>query len=155
MPRPQKCRTITGQPASSIFKPAGIPKCDLEEVVLTLDEFEAMRLADFEGLYQDAAAESMNISRQTFGNILASAHRKIADCLIHGKSLRIEGGAVDTNRRLFVCKACNHRWSTEQMEHAQGFCPACGNSELKNAQSNGCVRRKRCRKAVRKFQNEG
>lgn len=61
---------------------------------MTLDEFEAIKLADFEGLYQEQAAVKMDISRQTFGRIIDSAHRKIADVLIHGKALKIEGGEV-------------------------------------------------------------
>jgi predicted DNA-binding protein (UPF0251 family) len=66
----------------------------LEEVNLTLDELEAVRLADLEGLYQEEAARKMDISRQTFGNIINSAHKKIADVLLHAKALKIEGGIV-------------------------------------------------------------
>jgi predicted DNA-binding protein (UPF0251 family) len=67
----------------------------LEEVNLALDELEAVRLADLEGLYQEDAAKKMNISRQTFGNIVNSAHKKIADALLNGKALKIEGGVVE------------------------------------------------------------
>jgi predicted DNA-binding protein (UPF0251 family) len=66
----------------------------LEEVNLTLDELEAVRLADLEGLYQEDAARKMDISRQTFGNIINSAHKKIADVLLNAKALKIEGGMV-------------------------------------------------------------
>jgi predicted DNA-binding protein (UPF0251 family) len=72
---------------------------ELEEVVLALDEFEALRLADLEGLYQEQAAERMNVSRPTFGRILEAAHRKLADALVHGKALRIEGGPVQQEVR--------------------------------------------------------
>ena len=67
----------------------------LEEINLTLDELEAIRLADFEGLYQEDAARRMDISRQTFGNIINSAHKKIADVLLHAKALKIAGGVVE------------------------------------------------------------
>jgi uncharacterized protein len=67
---------------------------ELEEVVMTLDEFEAIRLADLDGLYQEQAAECMNVSRATVSRIVESAHRKMADVLVHGKALRIEGGPV-------------------------------------------------------------
>jgi predicted DNA-binding protein (UPF0251 family) len=67
----------------------------LEEVYLALDELEAVRLADWEGLYQEDAAKKMNISRQTFGNIINAAHKKIANALLHAKALRIEGGVVE------------------------------------------------------------
>ena len=85
-------RRISGRPASSLFKPAGIPARGLSEVELTLDEFESVRLADFEGLYQEAAALRMGVSRQTFGRIVEAARRKIADALVNGKALRVEGG---------------------------------------------------------------
>jgi len=81
-----------------VFHPAGIPARGLVEIVLTLDEFEAIRLADLEGLYQEQAAERMLVSRQTFGRILAAAHRKVAEALSNGKALKIEGGTVRMER---------------------------------------------------------
>ena len=97
MPRPKCCRQVRGVPDAKYFKPRGIPAVELEEVVLHLDEFEAIRLADFEQLYQEDAAARMNISRQTFGRIIEAAHKKIADVLISGKALKIEGGDVTLN----------------------------------------------------------
>jgi predicted DNA-binding protein (UPF0251 family) len=72
---------------------------DLEEVVMTLDEFEALRLADLNGLYQEQAAAQMAVSRPTFSRIVDAARRKVADALVHGKALRIEGGPVRTEAR--------------------------------------------------------
>ena len=92
MPRPFKCRHVCGTPGTDYFKPRGIPLSDLQEIGLTLDEFEAIRLADLEGLYQEDAAKRMGISRQTFGNIITTAHKKIADAIVNGKALKIEGG---------------------------------------------------------------
>jgi len=92
MPRPFKCRKVGRQPGVAYFKPGGAPACRVEEVVLAVDEFEAVRLADLDGLYQDDAAKRMNISRQTFGNIVGSAHKKIADAIVNGKAIKIEGG---------------------------------------------------------------
>jgi len=94
MPRPKKFRFICFDPEVTYFKPIGIPKRVLEENTLEKDELEAIRLADLQGLYQEDAAKVMNISRQTFGNILNSAHKKIADSLVNGKILKIEGGTV-------------------------------------------------------------
>lgn len=94
MPRPCRCRRIRCKPDANYFKPRGIPLDSLEEVSLALDELEAIRLADLEGLYQEDAACKMNISRQTFGNIINSAHKKIADTLLNAKALKIEGGKV-------------------------------------------------------------
>jgi predicted DNA-binding protein (UPF0251 family) len=94
MPRPFTRRNIAGAPGAQAFKPIGIPARQLERVVMTLDEFEAMRLADLDGWYQEQAALQMNVSRATFSRIIESAHRKMADALVHGKALHIEGGPV-------------------------------------------------------------
>ena len=94
MPRPHARRNIAGRPAARVFKPLGIPARTLEQVVMTLDEFEALRLADLDGLYQEQAAERMNVSRSTFSRIVDSARHKTADALVHGKALHIEGGPV-------------------------------------------------------------
>lgn len=94
MPRPCRCRRIRCNPDANYFKPRGIPLHMLEEVNLTLDELEAIRLADLEEMYQEDAAKKMNISRQTFGNIINSAHKKIADVLLNSKALNIEGGVI-------------------------------------------------------------
>lgn len=99
MPRPPCCRRISGSPLASVFKPIGIPMRDLTEVVMTLDEFEALRLADLNGLYQEQAAAQMAISRPTFSRIVDAARRKVADALVHGKALRIEGGPVRADGR--------------------------------------------------------
>ena len=89
MARPRNCRRVGCLPGSQYFKPRGIPLSTLEEINLTVDEFEAIRLADLEGLYQDQAAEKMNVSRQTFGRIIDSAHKKVAEALVEGKALKI------------------------------------------------------------------
>jgi len=133
MPRPPKYRVVNGYPAATIFKPAGIPKIDLDEVVLTLDEFEALRLADLQGLYQDDAAASMNVSRQTLGNILVEAHRKVADCLVNGKALRIEGGIINMSDRIFECRACTHRWTVPHGMERPSTCPTCRSADFTRA----------------------
>lgn len=99
MPRPCRCRKISGCPETRYFKPRGVPLIMLEEVVLSLDEWEAIRLADGEGLYQEAAARKMGVSRQTFGNIITAAHKKIAEVLLEGKALRIEGGVIESVKK--------------------------------------------------------
>jgi len=95
MSRPCRCRRIRCNPDTNYFKPRGIPLDVLEEVNLSLDELEAIRLADLGELYQEDAAKKMNISRQTFGNIINSAHKKIADALLNAKALKIEGGNIE------------------------------------------------------------
>src|SRR4030043_488824 len=110
MPRPCRCRRIRCNPDTNYFKPRGIPLDMLEEVNLALDELEAVRLADLEGLYQEDAAKKMNISRQTFGNIIESAHKKIADAVVNAKALKIEGGVVKMVQRYLLCPDCTNEW---------------------------------------------
>ena len=87
MARPKICRRISLTPAVTVFKPRAIPASELEIVTLEMDELEAVKLADLNGLYHENAAERMHISRTTFGRVLEKAHNKIADALIHGKAL--------------------------------------------------------------------
>jgi uncharacterized protein len=94
MPRPCKNRFVAGRPGSVVYKPAGIPARTLEWVYLGLDEFEAIRLLDYDGLDQVKAAELMGISRPTVTRIYASARKKIAAALTEGKAICIEGGPV-------------------------------------------------------------
>jgi predicted DNA-binding protein (UPF0251 family) len=90
MSRPKKDRCVRCQPNAVYFKPRGVPLINLDEVDLSLDELEAIRLADYEGLYHEQAAEKMNISRPTFGRILGEARRKLAEAIVDGKALKIE-----------------------------------------------------------------
>ena len=111
MPRPPLCRRIAQNPGANYFKPRGIPLHELEEVVLAVDELEALRLADQEGMYQDQAAELMKISRPTFGRIVETARRKVAEALVEGKALRIEGGNFEmADLRSFQCSECGQTW---------------------------------------------
>ena len=90
MPRPRGFRRIGSRPDTTYFKPAGIRIVDLEESVLTIDEFEAIRLKDLQGMTQEEAAKKMNISQPTFHRIVNEARKKIADAIVHGKAIRIE-----------------------------------------------------------------
>lgn len=95
MVRPHIQRTVGSKPSIRYFKPQGMPLAELEELVLGEDELEAMRLADVEGLYHESAAERMNVSRPTFGRILAQARRAVAAAITQGKAIRIQGGTVE------------------------------------------------------------
>ncbi len=108
MVRPCCKRNISGQPLASVFKPVGVPRCELNELVLALDEFEALRLVDLNGQYHEQAAAQMGVSRPTLGRILDAAHQKVADALVHGKALRIEGGPVVSTGPRRCCKAHRH-----------------------------------------------
>lgn len=94
MPRPHSCRRVAAEPGATVYKPAGIRACELEWLTLGLDEFEALRLADRDGLHHEVAAARMGISRATFGRIVESARRKVAEALCTGKALQIAGGNV-------------------------------------------------------------
>lgn len=89
MPRPKKCRKISFSPQTIFFKPCGIPRHNLNEVILEHDEIEALRLADLQGDSHEEAANKMKISRATFGRIITSARSKTADAIINGKAINI------------------------------------------------------------------
>lgn len=89
MPRPPKPKRIFFDPKAVYFKPRATPLSMLDEVELRVDELEAIRLCDFQGLDQKKAAEKMKISQSTLSRILISARRKIAQALIEGKAIKI------------------------------------------------------------------
>ncbi|MGB2601311.1 MAG: DUF134 domain-containing protein [Candidatus Omnitrophota bacterium] len=93
--RPKKIRRVKCEPGERCFKPRCKPLSKLEGVYLTLDEFEAVRLADVERLKQEEAAKKMKVSRPTFSRIINEAHRKIGDALVNIKVIRIEGGCCE------------------------------------------------------------
>jgi predicted DNA-binding protein (UPF0251 family) len=126
MARPHKQRFVGTPPKVSLFKPQGIPGPRLGLVVLSLDELEALRLADLEGDQHEHAAAKMNISRPTFGRILERAHKTVADALLHGKALQIEGGPVTISRRGQVrCRRCRRAWEVPIPAAAEFHCPRC------------------------------
>lgn len=134
MPRPLKCRRVAFMPEINFFKPAGIPLRALEEVRLTVEEAEAIRLKELEGLEQEAGAEKMNISRPTFQRILASARQKMADALLNGKAIRIEGGNFKVSHGRFRC-ANRHEWEAlnESLpEVTPRICPVCNSPEVES-----------------------
>jgi len=133
MPRPCRSRRVCCRPDSNYFKPRGIAMDKLEEVNLAMDELEAVRLSDLEGLYQEDAAKRMNISRQTFGNIISSAHKKIADVLVNSKALKIEGGVVEMMERYFVCYDCKNEWSLAYGSGKPNECLKCKSTNIHRA----------------------
>ncbi len=143
MVRPRNCRRVGHIPQSDYFKPRGIPLSVLEEVVLSIDELEAVRLADLQGLYQEKAAEMMNVSRQTFGRIIESAHKKVAEALVQGKALKIEGGEFEiASMRKFHCKECHHSWDLPYGTGRPGNCPSCESLDIHREQGNSAHAKK-------------
>ncbi|MBN1756638.1 DUF134 domain-containing protein [bacterium] len=125
MVRPLKYRRVNQLPGVEIFKPTGIPIRLLKLVNLTIDEFEALRLADYEGLYQEDAALRMGISRQTLGRILLSARKKLVECLVDGAALKIEGGKFDPSLFFLRCEDCNEMIDIDYNKSWPLQCPSC------------------------------
>lgn len=98
MPRRTKCRRVGHLPRTNYFKPAGIPSVELEEIILKIEEAEALRLKDLLGLDQIECAQFMGVSRTTFQRILVDARQKVADAIIHGKALMVQGGDYQLER---------------------------------------------------------
>ena len=125
MPRPRKCRMVGFVPHNQCFHPQ---LKNHAEVILSIEEIEAIRLSDYLEMEQDSAAESMNVSRGTFQRIINSARMKTADALVHGKTIRINGG----NYELSTGKVCCKRHSgTCRLEGCED-CKTCEDCNLKN-----------------------
>ena len=129
MPRPTKIRKIDFFPSETYFKPQGKRQCTLEEIGLKLEELEAMRLKDVEGLSQEACAKEMEISRQTFQNILDEARRKVTLALVEGKAIRIGGGDYVAKKCTYQCPQCQNTYVVQKEEDRQQ-CPKCGSSHV-------------------------
>jgi len=114
------------------FKPAGIPLANLQEVRLSIEEAEAIRLKDIEGLEQEDCAQKMSVSRPTFARILLAARQKIADALLNGKALRIEGGNYEMAVRRFRC-GNGHEWEVPfevMIKQPPELCPTCSTPDI-------------------------
>jgi DNA-directed RNA polymerase subunit RPC12/RpoP len=101
---------------------------------LSVDEFEAIRLKDLEGLEQTAAADSMRISQPTFHRVIEAARKKVADALVNGKAIRIEGGEYtsDTSKK-FKCLDCGNEWDEPHGKGRPEACPKCGSKNIHRA----------------------
>lgn len=122
MPRRPCCKRVEEMPGVNYFKPRAVPLSAMEEVVLSVEELEALRLAHKEGLYQQEAAARMGVSRATFGRVLDSAHRIVTTALVEGCALRIEGGSfcmVGPER----CQRCKAK--ANQLEGQSSPCEDC------------------------------
>ena len=95
--RPRKARTVAALPKVSLFKPAGVPARLLERRVLSVDEYEAVRLVDGEGLSQEEAAAIIGVSRQTLGRVVESGRRTLIGAIADGQAILIEGGTFDVD----------------------------------------------------------
>lgn len=107
MPNKKKIRKITMPPPIEGYKPFGVPMRELESVVLLFEEFEALRLADYENLTQEEAAEKMQISRPTFTRLYDKALKSIARAFVEGKAIIVRGGTFYSDDYWYKCRSCN------------------------------------------------
>lgn len=129
--RPKCLRRVEFDPGITYFKPRGIPISDLDIIVLTLEELEALRLVDLNGLQQEEAAQKMGISRRAFWDELQNARKKIVDALINGKAIEIKGGNyVLTGKRKFKCYDCQHEWEEPYGTGRPQKCLKCGSVNI-------------------------
>jgi predicted DNA-binding protein (UPF0251 family) len=126
MARPKIKRTIRCNPSAYYFKPRGIPMSQLEEIILEDDEIEAIRLADFQGLFHEDAAIKMKVSRATFGRVLHSARNKIADGILNGKAIKLS----DLLKKIKI--------------NSSRICPGCG-CRLRNIKTSGKLNCTNCK----------
>ena len=129
MARNPKARAVSHPPLFTTFKPAGVAGTKLETIILELDEYEAIRLADYESLEHEEASEMMGISRSTFTRLVERARKKMALMLVVGSKVVIDGGSVHFKENVYQCKACNHRFRVNILEEKKE-CPLCHSSEL-------------------------
>jgi uncharacterized protein len=133
MSRPRKCRWVVREPGVTFFKPQGIPLKTLEHVQITVDELEALRLSDYEGLSHEEVAQQMKVSRPTVTRMLAKAHRAVAEALVHGKAIRIEGGDYCLEGAEVCCPKCGARTPAEQAQSSPDRCAKCDHDHELNS----------------------
>ncbi len=131
MPRPRKPRFVEFIPQVTYFKPAGVPLSVLDEVCIGVDELEALRLKDLEGLEQEECAKRMNLAQSTFQRILSAAREKLTRAIVEGKAIRIEGGTYRHVVRRMFCPECGGRWETRPKEIPPTECPECGSAGVR------------------------
>ncbi|MCF8299101.1 MAG: DUF134 domain-containing protein [Saprospiraceae bacterium] len=131
MPRPQDNRIVHEPPLFTEFKPIGVMARDLEQIMLSLDEFEAIRLADYNGLSHAEAADEMEISRSTFSRLIEKARKKVSDFFINGKLLNIEGGNVHFRNNIIKCQKCGYMFRISIGQEITE-CPVCHSDNLLN-----------------------
>jgi len=158
-PRIKTLRKISRQPAVKGFRPFGEAVSDAvtPPVTLLIEEYEAIRLSDFDHCNHQEAAEMMGVSRPTFTRLIDSAHKKISSALVEGKSLIIEGGNIHFDQFLYICEDCGFRF-LKSLEEEVTQCPSCGSHSVRNMANHfghgrGCCGRSRRNRRARRRGN--
>lgn len=129
MVRPQKARIVHRPPVFSMFRPNGVPPSILKEINLSIDEFEAIRLADYEKLEHGEASEFMGISRSTFTRLIETARNKMSIFIVEGALLSISGGNIQFSRNIIKCNECG-AFSDTEIDSENSKCSACGSENI-------------------------
>ncbi|OQY37227.1 MAG: DNA-binding protein [Candidatus Cloacimonetes bacterium 4572_65] len=129
MSRPKKKRMVNCPPVFSSFKPAGVRRNQLVQVSLLLDEYEAIKLVDYEGMDHQEASEEMGVSRPTISRLIDKARKKIVLLLVEGKELIIEGGDVHFKENFLECLDCGHKFKIN-ISNDVNECPSCKSKNL-------------------------
>ena len=106
MARPFKNRKVFNPPKMHGFKPFGIALCDTENVIIQFDEYESLKLLNYDNLSQEEAAAKMNVSRPTLTRIYNSALKKLTQAFVEGKTIFIKGGNIEFDKDWYKCKKC-------------------------------------------------
>ncbi len=126
IPRSRNPRTIRCDPTHTYFKPRGIPLSEItEEVAITLEELETLRLTSLEGLSQDEAGKQMEVSQSTISRHLDDVHRKVAKALVHGLAIRIAN-----TTEILHCDDCGHTWKLPEDNIRVSLCEKCGSTKF-------------------------
>ncbi len=130
MARPQKSRKVSNPPVMKGFKPYGMPACQAKPLTLKFEEYESIRLVNYNDMSQDQAAELMNISRPTFTRIYNKALKVIARSLVEGKAIKIEGGNYELDKEWYRCRKCYKLIQGLENHTKCKDCPNFGEEEL-------------------------
>ncbi|MDA3901500.1 MAG: DUF134 domain-containing protein [Spirochaetes bacterium] len=130
MPRKKICRTVEGPPPCKCFKPQGVPGRFLKSVTISVDEYECLRLADYEDLEHKDAAERLGVSRSIFTRLLAGARHKLSKAIIEGCELIIEGGEYKFTRTRMRCLDCYLLFETVPDQGTPEKCPECSSTQM-------------------------
>jgi len=132
MSRPQKSRKICNPPKMQGFKPFGIALCEAENIIMQYDEYESIKLVNYDNLPQEEAADQMEVSRPTLTRIYNSALKKIAQAFVEGKSIIIDGGNIEFEKDWYKCKKCFKLIEGNENHIKCAGCNQFGNEELIN-----------------------
>lgn len=148
MPRLKNLRTLQELPVVKGFRPMWMRANYRQAVILQLEEYEALRLIDYEGKIHEEVAVLMNVSRPTVTRIYESARRKLSTALVEGRSFLIEGGEIELQGEHLLCEQCQTKLIRQEGEADPAVCPECGSKRiisLSDCFLKGCRRCRRCR----------